>query len=294
MNLLRAATLTVADLDAAVDLYRQWLDYALVETGLIASDLAASWSAPGSAGKRYAVLAPASGTDAYLRFIEDAPVAGYAPLRTFGWAAIEICNQDVMAVNERMLRSPFEIIGPPRTIEGLPPIIHPMQVKGPDQEIVYLTEIRPEALAAGLPSPQAFIDRLFILVMACSDMEASARWFTGHLKLTLGEPTSIVYSMINKAFELPADIRHTFAMGGHDGDVFIEFDQYPDGAVPRPRHEGRLPPGVALCTLKHPDFDAITAPWITPPVRREGALYGGGRVGAIAGPDGTLIEVVEI
>ncbi len=292
MNLLRAATLTVADLDAAVGLYAQWLDYERVETGVIDPDLAASWNAPGSAGKRFAVMRPASGADAYLRLLEDAPVADYRPLRSYGWAAIEICNQDVLAVNERMLRSPFEIIGPPKTIDGIP-TIHPMQVKGPDQEIVYLTEIKPEAQGMGLPRPQTFIDRLFILVMACSDMEASAVWFTDELNLTLGASTSIVYTMINGAFDLPADTKHAFRMGGHDGDVFIEFDQYPAQAQPRPRHDGHLPHGVSLCTLKHPAFDTIQAPWITPPVRREGAIYGGGRVGTIAGPDGTLIEVVE-
>jgi catechol 2,3-dioxygenase-like lactoylglutathione lyase family enzyme len=293
MNLLRAATLTTADLDATVDRYAQWLDYALVEQGDIPVDLAASWGAPASAGKRFAVMRPASGVDAYLRFIEDAPVAGYEPLRTFGWAAVEICNQDVLAVNERMLRSPFEIIGPPKTIDGIP-TIHPMQVKGPDKEIVYLTEIKPEAQGMGLPRPQSFIDRLFILVMACLDMDASAEWFTSRLKLTLGPSTSIVYTMINGAFGLPSDTKHAFRMGGHDGDVFIEFDQYPGQTIARPRHDGALPPGVSLCTLKHPDFDAIDAPWIAPPTRREGPLYGGGRVGTVAGPDGTLIEVVEI
>lgn len=293
MNLLRAATLTVADVAATTALYAQWLDYVLIEEGEISADLAASWGTPGSAGRAYAVMQPASGADAYLRFIQDTPVEGYRPLRSYGWAAIEICNQDVMGVNERMLRSPFEVIGPPKTIEGLSRI-HPMQVKGPDQEIVYLTEIKPEAHGLGLPTPKSFIDRLFILVMACSDMKASSEWFTRRLRLTLGEPMSIVYSMINHAFELPADTHHTFCMGGHDGDVFIEFDEYPPETIIRPRSEGCLAPGVSLCTLKHPAFDTIDAPWITPPVRRDGALYGGGRVGTIEGPDGTLIEVVEV
>ena len=293
MNLLRAATLTVANLDATIALYAEWLDYGLVERGVIAEDLAVSWGAPRSAGLSYAVMQPASGEDAYLRFLQDASVDGYRPLRSYGWAAIEICNQDVMGVNERMLRSPFEVIGPPKTIAGLTRI-HPMQVRGPDGEIVYLTEIKPEAHGMGLPTPKSFIDRLFILVLACSDMKTAAEWWTSRLKLTLGEPMSIVYSMINHAFELPADTHHTFCMGGHDGDVFIEFDEYPAETIVRPRAEGCLPPGVSMCTLKHPAFDSIEAPWITPPVRREGALYGGGRGGPHAGPHGSVFEGVEI
>ena len=46
--------------------------------------------------------------------------------------------------------SPFEIIGPPREIDGVP-AIYPLQVRGPDEEIVYLTQIR-----ADLPAVAAW------------------------------------------------------------------------------------------------------------------------------------------
>ena len=292
MNLLRAATLVTPDAEAAAARYVQWMDYHVVERGPIPADLAASWGAPASAGRHAVTIQPASGADVFIRFVEGDPVPDYKPLRTYGWAALEICNRDVLGVNARMQKpgSPFEIIGPPKRIEGLP-TIHPMQVMGPDHEIVYLTEI--VSPGNGLPHPGSFIDKLFILVLACADMNASIDWFKAALGLSVGAPMSIVYNMINDAFALPSDSRHTLATATWEGDVFLEFDQYPDEATPRSGHAGALPPGIALTTIKHPAFDAVLGEWIVAPTVREGAVYGGKRAGTLQVPDGVLIEVVE-
>ena len=187
MKLMRAATLSVADLDRSVDLYTQWLDYSVEERGKIDNGLAASWGCPAAEGRRSAVLRPASGRDIFIRVVENEPHPAFVPLRSFGWAAIEICVRDVLQVNERMLNSPFEIIGPPREIEGLD-AIYPMQVKGPDGEIVYFTQIRDDLPAFDLPRAEAPIDRLFILVLACSEMNASLDWLEEHLGFAVGTP----------------------------------------------------------------------------------------------------------
>jgi catechol 2,3-dioxygenase-like lactoylglutathione lyase family enzyme len=292
MELLRAATLTTPDLDAAVARYERFLDYAVVERGEVAADLAAAWGAPESAGRRYAVLQPASGAEVFIRFVEGEVPAGYAPLRTYGWAAIEICVQDTLAVNARMVASPFRIIGPPKQLDGLPAIF-PMQVRGPDGEIVYLTQIRDNLPDYDLPRAASLIDKLFILVLACSDMEVSAAWFRETLGIQHGRTMEIIYSMINQAFGLPDDSKHRLATGIHERDCFLEFDQYPVGATARPCAPGALPPGVAMTTLGHPAFDGISGDWITPPTPRAGRIYGGRRSGTLRAPDGTLVEVVE-
>ena len=131
MTLLKCATLVVADVAAAVARYGEWMDYRVVDEGSLAPDLAAACAAPASAGRAFALMQPASGEEVFLRFVEGAPVPGYAPIRTWGWAATEICVSDVHAVNERMGRSPFEIIGPPKLLDGFATVT-PMQVKGPD------------------------------------------------------------------------------------------------------------------------------------------------------------------
>lgn len=292
MTLLNCATHVVKDLAAARDRYVRWMDYRVVEEGVLTADLAASWEAPASAGRAYAVLQPASGAEVYLRFVEGDVVPSYAPIRTYGWAAIELCVTDVEAVNARMLESPFEVIGPPKNLDGFA-TVKPMQVRGDDLETVYLTEILVDGPETGLPKPQSLIDRPFIMVLACPDLRKSAQWVKDVLGLEVIDPVAIRYSMISLAFGLPEDARTELVTGKWGGNVFLELDQYPEGATVRERHPGALPPGVAITTMLHPDFARLDAHWASPPVVREGALYAGRRVGVLHTPEGALLEVIE-
>lgn len=291
-NPLRSATLVVSDAAAAAARYVDGLDYLVIETGLLDAGLAASWGTPASADRAYVVLRPASGKEVDLRFVEGDVVAAFKPLRSFGWAAIELCVSDVRACHARMQAGPFEIIGPPSENPGLP-TIHPMQVRGPDGEIVYLTQILQGGPGSGLPEAHTAVDQLFIAVLACADMAASAEWFRQQLGLAIAAPFEIPYRMLNQAFGLPTDQRHRLTTADHKGEICLEFDQYPDAAVPRPVIEGQLPPGMAICTLTHPDLDAIPGPWLSVPVPREGVIYQGRRVGVLRSPEGALIEVME-
>jgi catechol 2,3-dioxygenase-like lactoylglutathione lyase family enzyme len=292
MQLLRAATLLTPDPDVAAARYAELLGYEAIERGAVSADLAASWGAPACAGRRYVVCRPASGVEIYLRFVEGKPPADYRPLRTYGWAATELCVRDVLAVNARLAGSAFEVIGPPKPLDGLP-MIFPMQVRGPDQEIVFLTQILDEIPGFDLPRAQSLVDHPFIMVLACSNLEASNRWLASALKLQAGDPLDLAYEVLSDAFDLPPEHKHRIATLTHGRDIFLETDQYPAEAGPRARAPGDLPPGVALVTLIHPEFDSLTGPWITPPALRDGVLYGGRRAGVMTGPDGVLVEVVE-
>ena len=296
MRVLRAATLTVSDLARSRDLYCHWLDYSVAELGHVSSTLGAAWGAPKCAGADYCVLRPASGRDVFVRMIAQPAHPDYVPLTSYGWAAIEICNQDTDKVAARMKDSPFEIIGPPKVLDGMP-AIYPMQVKGPDGEIVYLTEIRADIEAYDLPRAQSLIDCLFILVMACRDIDASLDWLARHCGLTSGRTMEIIYSMINNAFELPADTKHKLSTMKHGRDVCLEVDALPVEATPRPRHEGFLPPCVAMGSLLTDEFDALhainTDLWITPPAAYDSVIYGGKRSATLRAPDGTLVEIIE-
>jgi len=294
MRMLRAATLTTPDPEAAARRYGEWLGYETVETGTVDPSLAESWAAPGVAGRGQIVCRPESGAPLYLRFVEGEAPADYRPLRTFGWAATEICVADVLAVHERMQGAgcPFEVIGPPRRLDGMP-MIHAMQVSGPDGEIVYLTQIEDDPPGMRLPRAESLIDRLFIMVLACSDLEASKAWVEAALSVETSPTMAITYTMLAKAFDLPVERKHPIAMALHQGDGFLELDQYPEAASPRPRRVAELFPGVALTTFVHPDLQAVRAPWFSAPVVREGAAYGGKAVGTLIGPDDTLIELVQ-
>jgi catechol 2,3-dioxygenase-like lactoylglutathione lyase family enzyme len=267
------------------------MDYELAEQGVISRSLADSWGAPEAFGRPYAVCRPASGADVFLRFVQADPPDGYEPLRTFGWSALEICVLDTLAVERRMRTSPFSVIGPPRELDGLPQIF-PMQVRGPDNEIVYLTQIRGQPPGSRLPVAQCAIDRLFIMVLACSDLDATRHWFAKELGLAVHEEMSLRYTMLSKAFGLPEETKHRIATGGHDIDTFLEFDQYPDAATARAARPGHLPPGIAMVTLEHPDLAAVSAVWSSPPQPREGVVYAGRPQGVVRCPDGALIELV--
>jgi catechol 2,3-dioxygenase-like lactoylglutathione lyase family enzyme len=293
MHLIRAATLVTPDPEAAAALYGRWLDYTVVERGEIAPELAASWGAPGAAGRRFTICRPASGRPVYLRFVQGEPAPDYRALRTYGWAAIEICVQDVQAVNARLLASPFEIIGPPEPLDGMPNIVA-MQVRGPDREVVFLTQIlSPTFPDFDLPQADCLIDRLFILVLACSDLEGAKAWLADALNLAAGPTIELAYGVLSDAFGLAPDHKHDIATLSHGRNVFLEVDQYPAEAGPRPQRNGDLPPGVAMATFVHPDFDTLEGPWIVPPHSPAGVIYNGARSATMIGPDGVLIEVVE-
>lgn len=296
MHLIRAATITVASLGAA-KAYSDWLDYEIVEDGKVSKSLADSWQAPNNAGAPYCVLRPASGEPVYIRMIEQPVVPDYKPLRSYGWAALEICTQDTDKVNSRMEQGPFAIIGPPKLLDGMP-AIYPMQVKGADQEIVYLTQIKDDMPEYDLPRAKSLIDRLFILVMACPDIEAEGAWLEKHLKLSKGRTMAINYTMINKAFGLPDGTQHKLATLKHGRDVFLEIDEYPDTTIQRPSHEGFLPPCAAIGSLIHPEFSDLEAinkkHWVSEPVQRDSIIYNGKRAGVLRSPGGTLFEIIEV
>jgi len=291
-NILRAATLSVDDIDATAERYRRYFDYAVVEEGLVDLSLAGSWAAPACADRRQVVLQPASGADVFIRLVQAARHPGYRPLRTYGWAALELCVQDVLAVAERLRGGPFEIIGPPRQVPGLP-AIHPMQVQGPDAEIVYLTEIKSAGLESGLPTARAPVDALFIVVAACADIRVSARWFELQLGLSVSPEVEIPYRMLARAFELPATQLHRLATATFDGAICLELDQYPPAAEIRACRSGELPPGVGICTFAVPSLDAVPGPWLAKPSFQSGTVYGGNRSGSLMGPGGLLVELVE-
>jgi len=284
MRRLRAATLITPDPDAAARRYHSWFGYRVVETGSVLPELASSWGMAAIAGRRYAVVQPASGVPVYLRFIEGGIAPDYQPLRSFGWAAIELCVQDVQAVHQRLRDSPFTIIGPPRALDGAP-AIWPMQVQGPDGEIIFLTEIRADEPGARLPRAACPVDCLFIAVLACADLAASRAWFEQHLAFSGGPDFTLAYTTLSRAFGLAPAHKHRIAVLGHEGDAFLQLDQYPAQAAPRRQSEGELPPGIAMVSFMAPALAGEGAP-------HQGVIYAGGRSLVERAPDGTLVELI--
>ncbi len=292
MTLLKCSTIIVENVTLSTQLYEKWLDYSVVEAGVIEAELANRWDAPKTVGASYSVLQPSSGEEVYIRLIEGLPVSNYEPIRTYGWAATEICVQDVAAVHARMKQSPFEVIGEPRELDGFPGV-KPMQVKGPDKEILYLTEFSSPEPIEGLPVPKSFIDRPFILVLACKALEAQIAWMKNVFDFSVSNPVSIQYTMISKAFGLDITTKHAISVVRADRADFLELDQYPEKAESRPKHEGALVPGVAICSFEYENFDALEPHWFSAPQVRKEFPYCGKRTGILKSPEGALFEIIE-
>ena len=99
-------------------------------------------------------MQPESGAGVFLRFVQAAPVAGYGPMKTFGWNATEILVQDPDALAEQLADSPFKIVGSPMNLSSNENI-RAMQVVGPANEVLYLTRIPPGGAAPTWVRPRA-------------------------------------------------------------------------------------------------------------------------------------------
>lgn len=283
---------TTPDLAAALGDYQGKLGLELVEQAPLAENVAASWGCPESAGAATATLRPTSGAPCFLRLVEQPLPPDFRPTRSFGWAAYEITVQDVFGWPARLEGSGFDIVGPPREIEGLPYFVA-MQMTGRGREMIYLNEVRQDTPSSDLPRAAAPVDHLFIVILATPDREATLAWYRERLGLDIGGSYTIEYTMINKAFDLPEGTLSTISMVQKGRLPIVEVDGYPHTARPRAHPAGTLPPGNALVTLAVDDLDALELEWIMPPMPREGALYAGRRAATVRGPAGELLELVE-
>lgn len=285
---------SVPDLADGLRAYRDVLGLDLVEEGKLPRDLAESWGCPGNAGSPYAVLRPKSGDDCWFRLVEQLAHPDFRPTRSYGWAAFECTVEDVWRWPKELPVDLFTIVGMPKNIENIAPTFIPMQALGPGRELIYLNQVLEPDGDNDLPPAKSPVDRIFICVLAAPDREASVQWFVDALGLERGTNYTIPYSMINKAFDLPASTQTTLTMVQQGRLPIVEVDDYPAAAIARPRHAGMLPPGNALVTLAVRDLDSCKADWIAPPIRRDGALYEGRRSAATLGAAGELVELVEV
>ena len=142
----------------------------------ISTGLAQTWACPGEAGQDFLLLKPASDVDFWMRLVAAEPVADYRPLTTYGWNASEIIVQDVDRLAEQLADSPFEIIGPPEDL-SFSDAIRAMQVRGPADEVVYLTQFKRPVPEFDVPDALSFVDRVFIMIVGGPDLAAIQRYY---------------------------------------------------------------------------------------------------------------------
>lgn len=284
-----AVTICAEDLAAVEAAYTKYLNYSVVERGLISAALARHWKAPLMAGRAYLLLRPESGAKVYLRFIQAAPVAGYEPLKTYGWNATEILVQDPDALAERLAVSPFKIVGPPRNLSSNDNI-RAMQVLGPANELLYLTRVAVGDTTFKLGRATTPVDHVFIVVCGQPGLEAARRFYAAHLQLEVTPPLRVRVSVLSKAHAQDPETLHPLAVVMLRETGLIELDQYPFSANARPQRAGELPPGQALVSFNVESLAGVAAASAT----LADSFYGGRRSVVLSGVAGELIELVEI
>jgi hypothetical protein len=290
---IKMGTMAAADLQPVEDRFKQWLGYSVVERGQISEALSTSWGTPDMTGRDYVLMQPEGGDDVFIRAVQIDDVAGFRGMTTFGWNCFEIVTGDLYKVSDTLQDSPWEIIGGPASLGGNFASIHAMQMIGPSQEVLYLTE-QTDKEATLLPDPRGLVGRTFILVLGGPDVGAIMNFYGSKFSIPVGEPNEGTNALVNKALDLPDDYKLEigFMPLGEPGN-FLEIDGYPEMAGARPRTQGQLPPGNALCSFSVNDLDDLDLDYISAPVRDDSLAYGGHRSATFVGPAGEFTELIE-
>lgn len=284
---VRAVTWAVPDVETSAAAFEQALGCRRVSAGEVAGSLAEFWEAPAAAGRHCVVLQPDSGARVFMRFVESTAVAGYAPLMTYGWNAAELHVQDVRGLARSLENSAFSIIGPPRDLLGNDSVVA-MQVLGPGQELLYLTQISHPGMQATYGSASSPVDRVFIAVLGVSDQQNSMAFYAPYAVRQTQRKQFKITVLANAHGLDPEQARFDIASVVMAEQYRIETDAYPASACERPVREGHLPPGMAMVSvgvdrLPRGLRSEVPAGW----------PYHGGRVGMLRGPDGEWLECLE-
>jgi len=279
-------TISVLNLGTVETAYQEHLDYQTVERGVLGEEVAAVWDAPAMIGSNYLLMQPSSKEIVYLRFIENSATEGHEPMTTFGWNATELLVKDPDALAEKLTDTAFRMIGPPKDLWQAPNAPRAMQVKGPGNEVLYLTRNLDFEFSG-------YVDRVFIMVVGGPSMDAFSDFYGSKLGLKVGEATPFQITVISNAQGLPADTTYPLAVARLSDRFLIELDEYPATVGARPMTEGKLPPGVAMVSFTVDDLDALTVGLRAAPGNISGHPYRGRRSAVTVGPAGEWIELIE-
>jgi len=292
---ISCGSILVNDLKASIALYRDALSQDVIEQSKLSPALAESWHAPRLSNADTCLLQPKSGAPSYLRLIQSPDIVEPTPhATTYGWCAFEINVADVFALAETLQGSGFTIVGPPKRLDNIANVI-PMQVVGPDQEVLFLNQVLDSDSDTDLPIAECDVDRIFIAILASKDREGSVNEYVNQIAGQESGTHYLRYSLINRAFGLDAQTKHRLTLVQDGRTPIVEVDQYPVGAKTRPLSVGSLTHGNTMVSLRVDDLDALPLKnkLSSAPIQADGALYDGCRSIVVRGSSGELLEFIE-
>lgn len=255
---LCGVTFVTPDLEASIAAYGEYLGYRGKDLGQVTADDARKWHAPGIEGRRMTVLTPQGGEPSFIRLVEDEGAGDLAPLSSFGWAAAEIIVRDLDALAARLDQGPFRVIGPPERLDlDFTDKIRAMQVVGPGQEVLYLTEVSGEVPGFDLPEPVGEVGQIFVAVLAGASQPALAAEMTEDIGMEPGPVFEAGIPILSRAHDLPENTRYALSAVMLPGKTLMELDAYPESAGERPKSRGGLPLGMAMASFASPDAPSV-------------------------------------
>jgi hypothetical protein len=286
---ISCVTISAHDLDAVQEAYTNHLDYHVTGDGRVSGQQADAWQAPDSADAPFLLLSPAISDDFCFRFVSRPHDPEYVPLTTYGWNASELIVQNVDAMAEKLVDSPFEIIGPPKNL-SFSDDIRAMQMRGPADEVVYLTEFKNPVPGLDNPPARCPVDRTFIVILGGPSMDQLQDFFAAEFAVARAPVVESRITLASKAFGLSVEHLYPIAALALEEQSFIEVDELPDLAKPRHSPAGLLPPGIATVSFRTTD-----------PVADNGRAmpcdlpdYSSSLVSCRRGSTGELIETIHV
>ena len=237
-------------------------------------------------------MEPESGAETYLRFVQGPTYVDYEPLACIGWNAAALVVQDVDALSERLVGSPFRIIGPPAHL-SFSERIRAMQVVGPAREVLYLTQVEGRVAAFDTPQAASHVDRVFIVVLGGTGLDALQDYYQTQFGMSRAPVMPSVVPLISARFGLPRNFNHSIATLQLPGQCYIEADEMPPAVAPRPCDPGQLPPGIAMVSFEVERLPEVLPSALGPTQVVPSLPYAGRRSRTCVGAAGELIELVE-
>jgi hypothetical protein len=280
LGAIRRVTISATDLEAIEKAYTDLLEYRVSERSTVTAAEAAAWNAPATEGAASLTMQPVGSDDFEFRFIEGPAYPDYIPLTTWGWNASEIMVQNVDSLAPRFENSPFEIVGEPRDL-SFSEDIRAMQLRGPADEIIYLTEFKNPVPGLSVPTARSAVDRTFIVILGGKSMDELQDFYNATFNVPKAPVMESRVTMLSKALGVSIETQYPIAAMALEGESLIEADEMPAQVGQREQLDGHLPPGIAIVGF---DCDVIPA----------GASNLGDGVHIMEGVTGELIELHSI
>ena len=285
---ITAVTITSPDLDRVIEIYSKYLGYRFISSTTVSAEQAKRWDAENIEGSKMIFMSPESSNDFFFRFIQQDIDEDYVPFGTYGWNAAELIVKDVDQSAEKLIGSPFEVIGEPADL-SFTDQIRAMQILGPSKEIIYLTQFKSKLNEFDSPSPRCDIDQTFIVILAGENLDQMQSFLHQELSVKKAAPMQSRIRAISKVFDLPEDTKYKSAALAIRDQSLIELDEMPSKAGPRTCRPGYLPSGISIVSFIAHDSGLISKTYDSniPSFEKFQAS-------TIKGNSGELIEIINV